>query len=116
MTALFDDPMTEAAGAPTDDICEAFERVHRSKCTRCQEFGAANIRGAVMTRTTRAQRWALANVYQRKHPQPSHPLNLRAWWQGYRAFRTTVLPGPDCILVQWCGMWLGIEHDGYTHS
>lgn len=21
-----------------------------------------------------------------------------------------------CIMVQWCGMWLGIEEDGYTHS
>lgn len=43
MSSLFDDPMTEAMGAPTDDICEGFERSHRSKCKRCQEFGAANI-------------------------------------------------------------------------
>lgn len=21
-----------------------------------------------------------------------------------------------CIMVPWCGMWLGIETDGYTHS
>lgn len=21
-----------------------------------------------------------------------------------------------CIMVPWCGMWLGIEKDGYTHS
>ena len=40
---LFDDPMTEAMGAPTDEIMEGFERRHRSKCKRCQEFGAANI-------------------------------------------------------------------------
>jgi hypothetical protein len=36
----------------------------------------------------------------------------------YRQFRRTVRPyfGGDCILVPWCGMWLGIEEDGYTHS
>lgn len=22
----------------------------------------------------------------------------------------------DCIMVEWCGMHLGIEKDGYTHS
>jgi hypothetical protein len=43
MSSLFDDPMTEAMGAPTDEICEGFERRHRAKCKRCQEFGAANI-------------------------------------------------------------------------
>jgi hypothetical protein len=43
MRALFDDPMTEAMGAPTDDICEGFERSHRVKCKRCQKYGAENI-------------------------------------------------------------------------
>lgn len=42
-SALFDDPMTAAMGAPTDDIMEGFERKHRVKCARCQAFGAANI-------------------------------------------------------------------------
>jgi hypothetical protein len=42
-TALFDDPMTEAMGAPTDDIMEGFERKHRAECKRCQDYGAANI-------------------------------------------------------------------------
>jgi hypothetical protein len=40
---LFDDPMTEAMGAPTDDIMEGFSRKHRKECKRCQEFGAANV-------------------------------------------------------------------------
>jgi len=40
---LFNDPMTEAMGAPTDDIMKAFERRHRGKCPRCQEYGCANI-------------------------------------------------------------------------
>ena len=40
---LFDDPMTEAMGAPVDDIMEGFERKHRGSCKRCQEFGAENV-------------------------------------------------------------------------
>lgn len=31
-------------------------------------------------------------------------------------FRRSVQSGWDCVMVQWCGMWLGIESDGYTHS
>lgn len=37
----------------------------------------------------------------------------------YRNFRRTA-SGPyrrgDALMVQWAGMWLGIEPDGYTHS
>ena len=47
----------------------------------------------------------------------------RKWQQNnqgmtYREFRKTVqhAPGMDCVLVEWSGMWLGIEQDGYTHS
>jgi len=54
---------------------------------------------------TKLQRAALKRVYFRDN-------------QGltYLAFRRGVVPGPDCILVKWCNMWLGIETDGYTHS
>jgi hypothetical protein len=38
----------------------------------------------------------------------------------YREFRKRVVPGgfgsDSYIMIQWCGMWLGIEVDGYTHS
>jgi len=35
----------------------------------------------------------------------------------YLQFRRSILLGSfDCIMVNWCGMWLGIETDGYTHS
>ena len=34
----------------------------------------------------------------------------------YMQFRRTVQPGYDCVMVEWCGMWLAIEIDGYTHS
>jgi len=45
----------------------------------------------------------------------------RKWLQAdqglsYLAFRRTVKHGFDCAMVEWCGMWLGIESDGYTHS
>lgn len=45
----------------------------------------------------------------------------RKWLQSnqgmsYRDFRKTVQYSFDCIMVEWCGMWLGIETDGYTHS
>jgi hypothetical protein len=58
-----------------------------------------------MVRINKAQRAALHRVWSRD-PQG----------QTYRQFRATVEPGPDCVLVRWCGMWLGIEPDGYTHS
>jgi hypothetical protein len=38
----------------------------------------------------------------------------------FEEFLTRVSPGgvgtDQYILVRWCGMWLGIETDGYTHS
>ena len=45
----------------------------------------------------------------------------RKWEQdsqgmSYLQFRRTVEAGWGCIMVRWCGMTLGIEPDGYTHS
>ena len=36
----------------------------------------------------------------------------------YREFRATAELNAlqDCLLVPYCGMWVGIERDGYTHS
>jgi hypothetical protein len=42
LDGVLDDPMTVASGVG-DEIMEDFERKHRSKCKRCQEFGAANV-------------------------------------------------------------------------
>ena len=36
--------------------------------------------------------------------------------ESYLQFRRRVVQGYDCIMIQWCNMWLGIETDGYTHS
>ena len=61
-----------------------------------------------MVRTTRSQRQALLRVFKRA------PLAMP-----YRAWRATVQPTFGCdgaIAVPWCGMWLCIERDGYTHS
>jgi hypothetical protein len=49
---------------------------------------------------------------------------LRVWQRGgsdlsYRQFRRTVESGfcmDGAVIVPWCGMWLAIETDGYTHS
>lgn len=71
----------------------------------------------------RQQREALAKLYNRfelfvdyngmptsKAPSPcSKPMT-------YRQLRRKVIIGRDCAMLQWCGMWLGIEHDGYVHS
>jgi hypothetical protein len=43
VSSLFDDPMTAACGAPTDEILDAWEQRHLSACKRCREYAAANI-------------------------------------------------------------------------
>ncbi len=69
---------------------------------------------------TRLQRVALKEVYDRQ-PIMARPLPLDGYYGvvrfvTYMEFRRTVEPGWGCIMVPWCGMWLGIEPDGYTHS
>jgi hypothetical protein len=36
--------------------------------------------------------------------------------QSYREFRNRIEPGWGYVGLQWCGMFLGIERDGHTHS
>ena len=57
---------------------------------------------------TRAQREA---VYRKYQQNPDGTTN-------YRDFRRRIRPftSDSCIMLYWCGMWLGIETDGYTHS
>ena len=59
----------------------------------------------MLAKTNKAQR---AAIY-RKWSQDNQGMT-------YREFRKTVQQGFDCLMVQWSGMWLGIESDGYTHS
>ncbi|VIO80093.1 hypothetical protein [Bradyrhizobium ivorense] len=42
-SALLDDPMTKAMGAPTDEIIADYARKHRRECERCHDYGLANI-------------------------------------------------------------------------
>jgi len=57
---------------------------------------------------TRMQRIAIKRIYDRKDKSTTGLT--------YRQFRKTVQYGFDCLMVHWCGIWLGIESDGYTHS
>ena len=78
---------------------------------------------------TRKQREALHSVYKRvalyrlddngpivSEHQCQWPEYETAHRLTYREFRAMAQPGFGCIMVPWCGMWLGIEPDGYTHS
>jgi hypothetical protein len=70
------------------------------------------------------QQLALKRVFDRGPIYPDHLANVgSAEFKArfcprvtYRQFRKTVRFSFDCAMVYWCGMWLGIEQDGYTHS
>lgn len=71
----------------------------------------------------KAQRVALKRVFDRFPIYPSYnagptsnPTSPTSKPLTYMQFRRSVIISRDCAMVQWCGMWLGIEHDGYTHS
>jgi len=55
---------------------------------------------------TKAQRKAIKRKYD-QNPDDA---------KSYREFRRRVRPSMGYIMLPWCGMWLGIETDGYTHS
>jgi hypothetical protein len=67
-----------------------------------------NIHMQNLAMATDAQIAALAKVY------------LRQWDnkpESFEAFLSTAQRAfGDCFMVPWCGMVLGIEADGYTHS
>lgn len=60
-----------------------------------------------MVKTTRQQRLAIKRVYERDKNGT------------YRELRGKLQPTFGCdgaVALPWCGMWLCIERDGYTHS
>ncbi len=66
-----------------------------------------------MIRTTREQRETLkVKCKQQNYGRKQRGETLLT----YREFRRTVQDGWGCIMVEWCGMWLGIEPDGYAHT
>lgn len=42
MTGLEEDPMTKASGVG-DEVADGWADLHRDGCSRCQEYGVANI-------------------------------------------------------------------------
>lgn len=85
-----------------------------------------------MVKTTKAQRKALFKVFQRDFPgwvtpakRHGHKPCPHCGYHGdivkvptkqWRSFRKRAMGGPGCLMIEWRGMWLGIEPDGYTHS
>ena len=76
--------------------------------------------------TTKAQRKALKKLFDRTPIREVVPFGPTEWCYErdackltYKQFRRMVKPtiGMDnAIVIPWCGMWLAIEADGYTHS
>lgn len=66
-----------------------------------------------MVYLTKPQRKALKEIHQRPIAGP-FPVQM-----SYRKFRKTVQPIFFCagaVTINWAGMWLAIETDGYIHS
>ena len=61
--------------------------------------------------TTRAQREAMGRLYMRTVTTVPPEKSYLQW---RHAVQHNGLMG--CLMVQFCGMWCGIEKDGYTHS
>lgn len=59
---------------------------------------------------TPQQRYSLGKIYHR--PMGGNKPNLLTYYE----FRQQVVHSLGCVMVPWCGMWLGIEPDGYVHS
>lgn len=75
-----------------------------------------------MVKTNRAQRVALHGLYTSAAPKPyitdaERSAGIVAVPLTYRQFRRSLVWGDfGSVMVQWCGMWVGIEADGHTHS
>jgi hypothetical protein len=70
---------------------------------------------------TKPQRKALFALWKRPNSTKLRMTGITesATGTSYRNFRKTVQPlfgGNGCIMVAWCGMWVGIETDGHTHT
>ena len=71
---------------------------------------------------TTAQEEALQRLFDRGplymyYGKPTGTKNYRGQKEmSYEEFHALIQPGYGCIMIPWCGMWLGIEPDGYTHS
>lgn len=64
-----------------------------------------------LAQVTDAQRTALTRLFAR-HAEGAATVEEFAERGGLEY----LLCGGGCVMVQWCGMTIGIEPDGYTHS
>lgn len=63
----------------------------------------------------KAQQLALFNLFCRDHPSIAY--SFPGWLKSYRKFRRQFrFAYGDYFFGPYCGMFVGIEHDGYTHS
>ena len=63
-------------------------------------------RSAIRLKITKEQQIALKRVFDRT---PLDMTDLQFRRTAFNAF-------DECVMVYWCGILLGIERDGYTHS
>lgn len=80
----------------------------------------------MVTPLTKAQRVALWHLFQRDFPSWVSPTRrhhsgmelgiIKVPTVQWRRFRKSAVATADCVMIEWHGMWLGIEKDGYTHS
>lgn len=69
--------------------------------------------------TTRAQRLAIKRIYDRQPIYVSKVAEAMKQRVPYKRFRKSVmgtLAMDGAVIVNWAGMWLVIETDGYVHS
>jgi hypothetical protein len=69
--------------------------------------------------TTRAQRLAIKRIYDRQPIYVSKVAEAMKQRVPYKRFRKSVmgtLAMDNAVIVNWAGMWLVIETDGYVHS
>jgi hypothetical protein len=72
-----------------------------------------------MITTTREQRVAIKRVFDRQPIYTSKIAEAMKQPISYKRFRKSVMGTiamDGAIVVNWAGMWLVIEVDGYTHS
>ena len=72
-----------------------------------------------MIATTRAQRVAIKRVFDRAPIYATPVAEAMKQPISYRRFRMSVagtIAMDGAVVLNWAGMWLCIERDGYTHS
>ena len=63
------------------------------------------------TKITRSQREAIKRLYDRS---PDGEVSYLAFRRRFRLY--CIGSAGEYIGARWCGMFIGVEYDGYTHS